>query len=82
MCLAHWLDAERGGQLAEKQPRSSPCRAARHGVEQRVQRCSGGAVMIRRGSQPASDAAPAIALCFGHVGVGWSATWHMAYGAP
>ena len=53
MCLAHGLDAERGGQLAEEQPRSSPRRAVRHGVEERAQRCSGGAVARRRGSQPA-----------------------------
>ena len=59
MCLAHGLDAERGGQLAEEQPRSSPRRAVRHGVEERAQRCSGGAVVAA--SRPA--AAAAIALC-------------------
>eukprot|EP00966_Prymnesium_polylepis_P140745 3250676-Prymnesium_polylepis.1 len=53
MCLSRWLDAERGGQLVEEQPLSSPCRAVRQGVEEHAQRCSGGTVARRRGSQPA-----------------------------
>eukprot|EP00966_Prymnesium_polylepis_P195378 4528682-Prymnesium_polylepis.1 len=65
MCLAHWLDAERGGQLAEEQPRN-PRRAVRHGVEERAQRCS----------RP--DAAAVITLCFGHVGTATSSpTTHL-----
>eukprot|EP00966_Prymnesium_polylepis_P119599 2764015-Prymnesium_polylepis.1 len=59
MCLALWLDAERGGQLVEEQPASR--RPARRRGE-RAQRCSGGAVAPWQPAGQTADAAAAIAL--------------------
>ena len=46
--LALWLDAQRGGQLTQEQPRRSARRADERGVEHRAQRRDRGAVRTRR----------------------------------